>query len=95
MPTTIGLVHLRLNITQASSLKDKRRVIKSLKDRVRRQHNVSIAEVDDLDNRRWSTLIVAMVGNDETYVQGGLQKIVNAVALHRDMILAESQIELL
>lgn len=93
MATTIGLVHLKLNVAQAMSLKDKRRVLKSFKDRLRNTHNVSVAEVEDQDSRRWSVLAVAMVGSDRRYVEGGLQKIVNAAANHRDMILADSQTE--
>ena len=93
MATTLGLLHLRLNVVQAMSLKDKRRVVKSFKDRVRSGHNVSIAEVDELDSHRWCVLAVAMVGNDRRYIEGGLQKIVNAAATHRDMILADSNIE--
>jgi uncharacterized protein YlxP (DUF503 family) len=42
---TIGVLQLELRIGDAMSLKDKRRVIKSLKDRIAHGHNVSIAEV--------------------------------------------------
>jgi uncharacterized protein YlxP (DUF503 family) len=93
MATTVGLLSLRLNVVQAMSLKDKRRVIKSFKDRMRSGHNVSIAEVDELDSHRWSVLAVAMVGNDRRYVEGALQTILSAAAGHRDMILADSSIE--
>lgn len=93
MATTLGLVHLRLNVVQAESLKDKRRVIKGFKDRIRHAHNVSIAEIGELDDHRWCEMAVAMVGNDRRYIEGALQKIVNAAAGHRDMILADSSVE--
>ena len=93
MATTVGLIHLKLNIAQADSLKDKRRIIKSFKDRVRHAHNVSIAEVDLLDAHRWCVLAVAMVGSDRQYVEGALQTIVHAAEVHRDMILADWQVE--
>lgn len=93
MSATVGLVHLRLNIVQANSLKDKRRVIKSFKDRIRHAHNVSIAEIGDLDSHRWSVLAIAMVGNDRQYMEGALQIIINAASSHRDMLLAETTIE--
>lgn len=92
-PTVVGLVHLRLHVAQAQSLKDKRQAIKSFKDRVRHGFNVSVAEVDHLDNRQLAVLAVAMVGNDRAYVEGALQKIVSAAAMHRDMILLESSVE--
>ncbi|NLW85760.1 MAG: DUF503 domain-containing protein [Planctomycetes bacterium] len=93
MATVLALVHLRLNVVQAASLKDKRRVIKSFKDRLRASYNVSVAEVDDLDSHRMATLAIAMAGSDRRYVEGAIGKIVNAAASHRDMLLADSQVE--
>ena len=93
MSTVVGLLHLKLNIAQADSLKDKRRILKGFKDRVRHGHNVSIAEVEMLDAHRWSVLAVAMAGNDRQYVEGAHQSIVDAAGRHRDMILADWQVE--
>ena len=93
MATSTGLLHLRLNVVQATSLKDKRRVVKSFKDRVRNRYNVSIAEVDGLDNHRLAVLAVAAVSNDRRYTESVLQKIVNAAASHRDMILIDQEIQ--
>jgi uncharacterized protein YlxP (DUF503 family) len=93
MATTLGLLHLEFHVAQAASLKDKRRSVKSFKDRVASRFNVSIAEVDGLDTRRRAVLAVAMVGRDKRYVQGALQQIANAAAAHRDMILMDSHTE--
>lgn len=93
MSTTVGLLHLRLHIPQAASLKDKRQSVKSFKDRVANRFNVSVAEVDSQDNHKLAVLAVAMVGNDRRYIEGALQQIVNAAAAHREMILAEHRIE--
>ena len=79
MSTVVGLLHLKLNIAQADSLKDKRRIVKGFKDRVRHGHNVSIAEVEMLDAHRWSVLAVAMVGNDRRYLDGALAQIINLI----------------
>ena len=77
------------------SLKDKRRVIKSLKDRISHGHNVSIAEVGALDEHRRSIVAVAMVSNDSRYVEGALSKLVDFVRLNPDAVLQDYQIELL
>lgn len=45
----IGLLTLQIHLHAAASLKDKRRVIKSLTGRARARHNVSVAEVDHHD----------------------------------------------
>ncbi len=92
MATIVGLVHLRLYVAQASSLKDKRRVLKSFKDRTSNRNNVSIAEVGEQDSLRRSVLALTMVGSDRRYVEGALQKIVNTAAAHRDMVLVEHEI---
>lgn len=93
MATTVGLVHLQLNIAQASNLKDKRRILKSFKDRLSNKFNVSVAEVDRMDNCRWAVLAAAMVGNDKRYVEGALERIVHVAETHRDMILVSHEVE--
>ncbi len=93
MATVVGLLHLKLHIAQAQSLKDKRRVVKGFKDRLAHVHNVSVAEVDRLDDRRQAVLAVAMVANDRRYVEGALSQVVRAASTHRDMILMDQELE--
>ena len=93
MATSVGVLHLELMVGDAMTLKDKRRVIKSFKDRLRVRHNVSVAEVAFLDNCRRASLAVAMVGNDGRYVEGALQQVVNAAQTHRGMYLISSELE--
>ncbi len=76
---TVGILRLELAIYGAHSLKDKRRVISSLKDRLFRRFRVSVAEVDDLDVWQRSVLGVAMVANDPRFVHSCLDKIVDWV----------------
>lgn len=93
MAATVGLLHLEVIVGDAFTLKDKRRVIKSFKDRIRARHNVSIAEVDALDSRRRAVLTVAMVANDSSYVEGALQQILNAANVQRGMEVVSFEIE--
>ena len=92
---TIGVLQLELSIGDAMSLKDKRRVIKSLKDRIAHGHNVSIAEVGALDEHRRSIIGMAMVSNDRGYVEGALSKLVDFVKTVPSVDLMDFQIELL
>ena len=71
----IGVLTVSLHIPHAQSLKDKRMVLKSLKDRVRGKFNVSVAELGDSD--KWQTAIIAcaMVGNDGRYIESTLQNV--------------------
>ena len=92
---TVGVLQLELSVGDAMSLKDKRRVIKSLKDRIAHGHNVSIAEVGALDEHRRSILGLAMVANDSAYVQGALSKLVDFVKTVPTVNLIDYQIDLL
>ena len=60
----IGILQVELLIHDASSLKDKRRVVRSLRDRLHREHLVSIAEVDAHDALARAVLGIACVARD-------------------------------
>jgi len=93
MSTTLGLLHLEFRIAGAQSLKDKRRSVKSFKDRLAARRNVSVAEVEAQDDHRRAVVAVAMVGSDRRYVEGALQQIVNEAVAYRDMVLVEHDVE--
>ena len=90
----IGVLQFSMAIPHAESLKDKRSVVRSLKDRMRRAHNVSIAEVDDLDTWNLATFGLVMAGNDVKYLNGALDKIVDELDEWRDATLDDHQIEI-
>ncbi len=92
---TIGVLQLEISITDAMSLKDKRRVVKSIKDRIAHAHNVSIAEVGALDEHRRCIMGMAMVGNDGQYIEGALSKLVDFVRMVPQVSLLDYRIELL
>ena len=95
MATKVALLHLELMIPDAMSLKDKRRIIKSFKDRIARGRNVSIAEVDHVGSIRRAVLAVAMVGSDGRYIRGAMDKIVDAARANRSMVLLDYEVEIL
>jgi len=92
---TIGVLQLEIGIGDAMSLKDKRRVVKSLKDRIAHGHNVSIAEVGALDEHRRAIIGISMVANESRYVEGALSKIVDFVRGIPAVDLMDYQIELI
>jgi len=73
------MLEIRLMVREARSLKDKRRVIKSLCDQLRNKFNASVAEVDALDSHQMAVLGVAVVGNEQSYVNSVLSSIINHV----------------
>ena len=69
--------------------------MRSLKDRIRRHYNVSVAEIDDLDDCTVATLGAAIVGNDIRYINGALDKLLNLLDEERDATLTDHQLEIL
>lgn len=92
---TISVLQLDLSIPDAMSLKDKRRVVRSLKDRLRNGRNVSVAEVASQDNHRRAVIAVAMVGSDAEYVDSALRKLVDFTQTVTTADLTDWQIDVL
>ncbi len=74
-----GICQIRLHLHGSRSLKDKRRIVKSIISRLRNQYNVSIAEVDDLDLWQLATLGIACVSNHDQHVDEVLSRAVNFI----------------
>jgi uncharacterized protein YlxP (DUF503 family) len=92
----IGVCTLVLDINSSHSLKDKRRVVKSILAKVRNQFNVSIAEVDANDAWQSAVLGIACVSNDASHAHGLLTKVVETIINTRfDAEVAEYEIEIL
>jgi uncharacterized protein YlxP (DUF503 family) len=90
----IGVLQFTLEIPYAESLKDKRNVIKALKDRLRRSFNVSIAEVDDLDECTVATLGAVVAGSDVPHLNSTLDHLLNTLQDWRDGTFADHQLEI-
>ena len=71
----ILLVTLTIFIPDAHSLKEKRREIKSVKDKLTHRFNASVAEVDKLDSWQQSVIAICMVSNEKTYLEKQLNLI--------------------
>lgn len=71
----VGLLTLELHLAEAQSLKDKRQVLRSLKDRLRQHFNVAVAELDFQDTWQRSVVGVVTLSNEEQHVEESLQKV--------------------
>lgn len=70
---------LKLHLPASQSLKDKRRVIKSITSRLKNQYNISIAEVDNQDLWQIATLGIACVTNSNQHVDEIISKVLNFI----------------
>ncbi len=88
----VGLLQVELTIPSADSLKAKRIVLRSVKDRIRKNFNVSIAEVDDNDRWQSAVLAVALVSNDKRFANQVLSKVVDFIESSRDLVVDDYQL---
>ncbi|MFQ5459959.1 MAG: DUF503 domain-containing protein [Anaerolineae bacterium] len=92
----VGLATLTLVVPDATSLKDKRRVVRSVTSRLRARHNVAVAEVGSQGTRQTIALGLACVSNDAGHAHAVLEKAVHFVGRQRiDAELADYSIEML
>lgn len=85
----IGILQFDVLLRGAESLKDKRRVVSSLKDRLHREHLVSIAEVGMQDVHGVARLGLALVGTDGRHVGQTLDRITSKLRGMTDAELGE------
>jgi len=84
----IGLLTLEIHIADARSLKDKRQVLRSLKDRLRSHFNVAVAELDHQDVWQRSRVGVVSISNDGKHLEESL----SAVAAESERVLGRDLI---
>ncbi|HKD15896.1 MAG TPA: DUF503 domain-containing protein [Candidatus Angelobacter sp.] len=73
----IAYLKLELRIEGAHSLKDKRQVLRSLKDRLRNSFNISIAEIEVTDLWQRATLGVVSISDSRDYLEGLMRNVEN------------------
>ncbi len=89
----IGSLRVRLVLREARTLKDKRQVVSSIKDKLRNHFNLSVAEVDEQDNRQIAVLGMAMVSNETQHLRKALAQVVEALRCHPVAELVDYEIE--
>ena len=91
----IGLIRIHFHIAEAQSLKQKRQVMRSIKDRLRNQFNVAVAEIGSNDLWQTGELAVVTVAKEHRFVDSMLQKINNFFEEQLPIRVIEGRIEIL
>ena len=91
----VGLCTVELYIPDGHSLKAKRQVLLSLKDRLRDKFNVSVAEVGEQDLWQKAILGIACVANETAYVNQVLDQVMNLIRSVPMVEVVQVQIEML
>ena len=90
----LGALQVELHIPESGSLKSKRKVLKSLKDRLRHKFNVSLCEVDFQDKWQRCLMGIVTVGTSRKFVNEVLDKVLNHIEMISEIQVLDSQIEI-
>jgi uncharacterized protein YlxP (DUF503 family) len=74
-----GTAKVCMHLQGVGTLKDKRRIVKSVIERLKSRFNVSVAEIDRLDNKKIAVIGFAVVSNDRTFTFSQLETIKNFI----------------
>lgn len=90
----VGVCTVTLHIPESQSLKDKRRVLRSLKERLRQEFNLSVAEVGAHDLWQRAELGLAAVANESCFADQVLAKAIDMMRSRTDVELLDYQTEI-
>jgi uncharacterized protein YlxP (DUF503 family) len=90
---TVGIARLTLFLPEVHSLKEKRMVLRRVKDRARQKFNLAIAEVGDNDLWQRAQLGVAMLGNDRRFVAAAFDEVVRFVRSEVEVANVERELQ--
>ena len=91
----VGVLRVELALLEAQTLKDKRRIIKGVKDRLHHRFNVSVAEVGFGDSPKRCRLGIAAVANESRFVHSMLDKMIDTLRHVAGLTLIDYKRELL
>lgn len=92
---TIGSILLEVFLPASQSLKDKRRVVRSLKDRLRGRFNVAVAEIDYQETHQRATLGVVSIANERLQIEQLFESVRAEVERNLPGDLLQAQVEIL
>lgn len=90
---TIGILEIKLRIDSSHSLKDKRMILESLKDKLRNKFNIAISEIGEQDKWQISQLCVVSVNSDKRFLDTLISKIIEFVQEFPLIEIIDYQIE--
>ena len=88
----VSILHLALDLDYVDSLKEKRSVVKSLKDRIQQRFKISVAEVDNHDSLARASIAAAVVSNSRSHGETVLAKVLHFAEENADARVADVSI---
>ena len=88
----VGFLRLALRVPGSRSLKEKRKPIAQIRDRLRSRKNLSVAEVGHLEDHSRSILAIVLVANDQRFIRSTLDQIIHDVGSWRGALIEDTSI---
>ena len=88
----VSMIQLIIELPEATSIKDKRRVVSSLRSRLIRRFHITVAEVDLQDSLGFAQIAGAVVSNSRIYGEAVMQKVLRFVEDESDGSVHDVQI---
>jgi uncharacterized protein YlxP (DUF503 family) len=90
----VGTAQIKFRLFDVRSLKQKRKIVKSMIHRIGNRFNITIAETGLNDSHDWAQIGLAMVGNDPRKINSKLDKAINMADDMGLAMIADSQIDI-
>ena len=90
----IGVAKMKFRLFGVSSLKEKRSIFRRLVNQIRKNHNVSVSEVEAQDSKEFLVLGLAMVSTSKDLIHNTFESIADYIELHEGLEMEEMEKEL-
>lgn len=91
----VGTLLFELDIPSSYSLKDKRRVLNSLKGKLKNKFNISVSEVGEKNLWNRGYIAIAIVGDDNKFVDSQLQEVIKFAEFFKDVVVLDVKMEII
>jgi len=88
----VSMIQVRIELPPLESIKDKRRIVTSLKEKLANKFHLSVAEVDEQDSLRYARIGAALVSNSRTFGESVMQKALAFVESNCEGVLLQTDL---
>ncbi len=88
----VSMIQFRIALPPMESIKDKRRIVSSLKEKLMNRFHLSVAEVDLQDSLRTAQLGAALVSNSKSFGESVMQKVIAFVEANSEGALEDAEV---
>ncbi len=89
----VGVVRVSIHFPESGSLKAKRKILLSLKEKIKNKFNVSVAELEDNDKWQRGIIGIAVISNKQSHANAVLSKVMDLVNSRPDIVVTDMQME--